>query len=166
MTIPGTIPLTSSRTSTPQTGITGLYKAFWRHAAGNRPLVALFMALLFVAQAVRLTIPWFFGQAVNAIQTANGQDMALAAWNMAMMFGACVVAWAMHAGRAGYWNGSWRSASGRSSPTRSMPRPWRCRCAGMKIITPAKRSSAWPNRPRRCSASPKTSSSISRTASA
>jgi ABC-type multidrug transport system fused ATPase/permease subunit len=96
MTIPGTFPLPSSRTGTPKTGITGLYKAFWRHAAGNRPLVALFMALLFVAQAVRLTIPWFFGQAVNAIQTAGGQDMALAGWNMVMMFGACVVAWAMH----------------------------------------------------------------------
>lgn len=96
MTTPGSIPFSSTDQRTPQTGIFGLYRTFWRYAAGNRPLVALFMSLLFAAQAVRLTIPWFFGQAVNAIQTAGGQDLALAGWNMAMMFGACVVAWAMH----------------------------------------------------------------------
>ena len=58
--------------------------------------MAVFLSLLFLAQAVRLAIPWFFGEAVNALQTAGAQDMALAGWNMAMMFGACVLAWAMH----------------------------------------------------------------------
>jgi ATP-binding cassette, subfamily B, bacterial len=96
MTTPATTPVPSSHTGTSQTGIIGLYKAFWRHAAGNRPLVAVFLSLLFLAQAVRLAIPWFFGEAVNALQTSGTQDMALAGWNMAMMFGTCVLAWSMH----------------------------------------------------------------------
>jgi ABC-type multidrug transport system fused ATPase/permease subunit len=97
MTTPATIqPPPSAHSAASQPGIIGLYKTFWRHAAGNRPLVAVFLSLLFLAQAVRLAIPWYFGEAVNALQTAGTQDVALAGWNMAMMFGACVLAWSMH----------------------------------------------------------------------
>jgi ABC-type multidrug transport system fused ATPase/permease subunit len=97
MTTPATIqPPPSANSAASQPGIIGLYKTFWRHAAGNRPLVAVFLSLLFLAQAVRLAIPWYFGEAVNALQTAGTQDVALAGWNMAMMFGACVLAWSMH----------------------------------------------------------------------
>jgi ABC-type multidrug transport system fused ATPase/permease subunit len=81
-------------------GITGLYKAFWRHAEGHRPLVAAFLCLLFLAQTVRLAIPYFFGEAVNSLQTAgtqaDGQNISLAGWYMALMFGTCVVGWLMH----------------------------------------------------------------------
>ncbi|UEM22111.1 ABC transporter ATP-binding protein/permease [Skermanella mucosa] len=77
-------------------GIRGLYAAFWRHAEGRRPLVVTFLTLLFLAQAVRLAIPYFFGEAVNSLQTAGTQDVTLAGWNMALMFGACVLGWAMH----------------------------------------------------------------------
>jgi ATP-binding cassette subfamily B protein len=63
MTTPSTIQLPPSSPSAAfQAGIIGLYKAFWRHAAGNRPLVAVFLSLLFLAQAIRLAIPWYFGQ--------------------------------------------------------------------------------------------------------
>jgi ATP-binding cassette, subfamily B, bacterial len=97
MTTPATIqPPFSPHSTASQPGIIGLYKTFWRRAAGNRPLVAVFLSLLFLAQAVRLAIPWYFGEAVNALQTAGAQDVALAGWNMAMMFGACVLAWSMH----------------------------------------------------------------------
>ena len=100
MTTPSTHTATghtaTGHTDAARTGIIGLYKAFWRHAAGNRPLVAVFLALLFLAQAVRLAIPYFFGEAVNSLQASGAQDIALAGWNMALMFGACVLAWAMH----------------------------------------------------------------------
>jgi hypothetical protein len=62
MTAPSTHTDTG-HTDAAHTGIIGLYKAFWRHAAGNRPLVAVFLVLLFLAQAVRLAIPFFFGEA-------------------------------------------------------------------------------------------------------
>jgi ABC-type multidrug transport system fused ATPase/permease subunit len=94
MTTPSTH--TSAAHTGAHTGIIGLYKAFWRHAAAHRPLVAVFMSLLFLAQVVRLAIPYFFGEAVNSLQASGAQDITLAGWNMALMFGACVLAWSMH----------------------------------------------------------------------
>ena len=48
-----------------------LYATLWRHAEGRRRQVVLFVVLLVLAQAVRLSIPWFFGEAVNVLQV-NG----------------------------------------------------------------------------------------------
>jgi hypothetical protein len=49
-------------------GIMSLYATMWRNAQGRRRQIITFVGLLVLAQAVRLTIPWFFGEAVNAVQ--------------------------------------------------------------------------------------------------
>ena len=83
--------------STPRPGgIARLYATFWHHTAGARGLLATFLALLFVAQVVRLAIPWFFGEAVNALQDAAAQDLRTAGGYMAATLGAAVLAWALH----------------------------------------------------------------------
>ncbi|WP_431856032.1 ABC transporter ATP-binding protein [Azospirillum sp.] len=83
--------------STPKPGgIARLYATFWHHTAGARGLLATFLALLFVAQVVRLAIPWFFGEAVNALQDAAAQDLRTAGGYMAATLGAAVLAWALH----------------------------------------------------------------------
>src|SRR6267143_4397528 len=55
------------RDSLPAGSVGNLYAALWRHAEGRRGKVVLFVVLLVMAQVVRLTIPWFFGEAVNAL---------------------------------------------------------------------------------------------------
>ncbi len=39
----------------------GLYRTFWRFAAGNRRAVLLFMSLLILAQLLKLAIPYLSG---------------------------------------------------------------------------------------------------------
>jgi len=77
-------------------GIRRLYATFWHHTEGARGLVATFLAMLFVAQAVRLSIPYFFGEAVNALQDTGVQDLERALWCMGLTFGAAVLGWALH----------------------------------------------------------------------
>ena len=79
-----------------QGGPSQLYRAFWRYAAGDRPRVLLFVAILVAAQSLKLLIPYFTGEAVNAMQAAAGPDVAGAAWAMALTFAACLVAWGLH----------------------------------------------------------------------
>ena len=54
-------------------GLGKLYGALWRHAEGSRHLVVAFIFLLVAAQAARLAIPYFFGNAVNDLQQ-GGND--------------------------------------------------------------------------------------------
>lgn len=77
-------------------GIRRLYADFWRYGAGARGLMAAFLAMLFVAQAIRLAIPYLFGQAVNALQEAGTQDLRTAAVYMGLTLGAALAAWALH----------------------------------------------------------------------
>lgn len=84
-----------------RSGLRRLYGVLWHYAEGIRHQVVAFLALLFLAQAVRLSVPYFFGQAANALQTsgiqgAAGQDVAAAAWNIGMMVAACALGWALH----------------------------------------------------------------------
>jgi len=58
--------------------------------------VVLFVALLVLAQAVRLTIPWFFGEAVNALQARGLEGITRARNELLLMLAAVVVAWVMH----------------------------------------------------------------------
>jgi ABC-type multidrug transport system fused ATPase/permease subunit len=77
-------------------GIARLYSTLWQNAQGRRGQIVLFVALLVTAQVVRLTIPWFFGDAVNALQT-RGLDGILRARNdLLLMLAAVGVAWVMH----------------------------------------------------------------------
>ncbi|HYG86381.1 MAG TPA: ABC transporter ATP-binding protein [Azospirillum sp.] len=77
-------------------GIRRLYATFWRYSAGARGLVATFLTMLFVAQAIRLAIPYLFGEAVNALQDSGAQDLRTAGIYMGLTLGAAVLAWALH----------------------------------------------------------------------
>lgn len=52
--------------------------------------------LLVIAQAVRVTISWFFGQAVNALQVHEMAGMIAARNYLLLMLAAVGVAWTMH----------------------------------------------------------------------
>src|SRR5205809_4940093 len=86
----------SSPRSPSRGGITGLYRALFRHARGRRHHVATFVGMLLVAQLIRLLIPYFFGAAVNALQENGVQDVRRAGMYMAWIVVAAVVAWALH----------------------------------------------------------------------
>ncbi|TMB02886.1 MAG: ABC transporter ATP-binding protein [Deltaproteobacteria bacterium] len=73
-----------------------LYATLWRHAEGRRRQVVLFVVLLVMAQVVRLTIPWFFGEAVNALQTSGMEGIARARNDLLLMLAAVGIAWTMH----------------------------------------------------------------------
>ncbi len=73
-----------------------LYSALWRYAAEDRPRVVLFGTLLLAAQAVRLAIPYFTGEAVNAMQSAGTDGLRDAAWYMTLIFLAAMLGWALH----------------------------------------------------------------------
>ena len=49
-----------------------------------------------MAQVVRLTIPWFFGEAVNALQTSGMEGIARARNDLLLMLAAVGIAWTMH----------------------------------------------------------------------
>ncbi len=73
-----------------------LYATLWRHAEGRRGKVVLFVVLLVMAQVVRLTIPWSFGEAVNALQARGMEGIAQARNDLLLMLAAVGVAWTMH----------------------------------------------------------------------
>jgi len=84
------------RDSLPAGSVGNLYAALWRHAEGRRGKVVLFVVLLVMAQVVRLTIPWFFGEAVNALQARGMEGIAQARNDLLLMLAAVGVAWTMH----------------------------------------------------------------------
>ena len=84
------------RDSLPAGSVGNLYATLWRHAEGHRRKVVLFVVLLVMAQVVRLTIPWFFGEAVNALQARGMEGIAQARNDLLLMLAAVGVAWTMH----------------------------------------------------------------------
>src|SRR4051794_19700054 len=78
------------------TGIGRLYSVLWTHARGRRGRMLFALALLIAAQIVRLTIPWLFGCAVNALQTQGPEGARRAGWYLLAMLAAAMIAWAMH----------------------------------------------------------------------
>src|SRR5262249_56828007 len=76
-------------------GLAALYRALWRHAAGRRRLLAGAMALLVLAASVRVAIPWFAAQAVNALQLSGFAGLDQAARWMLFMLGAAMFAWGL-----------------------------------------------------------------------
>ena len=80
----------------PAGSVRKLYATIWRHAEGRRRHVVLFVVLLVLAQVIRLTIPWFFGQAVNALQKNGMEGIAEARNDLLLMLAAVGVAWTLH----------------------------------------------------------------------
>jgi len=80
----------------PAGSVAKLYATLWRHAEGRRGKVVVFVVLLVMAQVVRLTIPWFFGEAVNALQAQGMEGIVRARNDLLLMLAAVGVAWTMH----------------------------------------------------------------------
>jgi len=80
----------------PAGSVARLYASLWKHAEGRRRQVVLFVVLLVLAQVVRLTIPWFFGQAVNGLQEHGIEGIRQARNDLLLMLAAVGVAWTMH----------------------------------------------------------------------
>lgn len=49
-----------------------MYRALWQHAEGVRHLIFGAFALLLASQLFKLAVPWFAGNAINAIQKGGG----------------------------------------------------------------------------------------------
>jgi ATP-binding cassette, subfamily B, bacterial len=82
-------------------GPAALYRAMWRYAFGFRSRVIAFMTMLVLAQLVKLLIPYYTGEAIDAMQGKAGPDLPAAAWYMAAIFIACLLGWTLHGpGRA------------------------------------------------------------------
>jgi ABC-type multidrug transport system fused ATPase/permease subunit len=77
-------------------GIGRLYSVLWTHARGRRGRLVVALALLVTAQVVRITIPYLFGCAVNALQVQGVDGVRRAGWFLLAMLVAAIVAWAMH----------------------------------------------------------------------
>src|ERR1700736_1784405 len=73
-----------------------LYAALWRHSGGPRRQIFPFVVLLVLAQVVRLPIPWFFGEAVNALQAHGMEGVNQARNDLLLMLAAVGIAWTMH----------------------------------------------------------------------
>jgi ATP-binding cassette subfamily B protein len=85
-----------STTGSDASGIRRLYSALWTHAAGRRGRMVFALALLVTAQCVRISIPWLFGCAVNALQVQGIEGVRRAGGFLLWMLVAALVAWAMH----------------------------------------------------------------------
>src|SRR2546425_12288669 len=79
----------------PAGSVRKLYATLWRHAEGRRGHVVLFVVLLITAQLVRLTIPWFFGEAVNALQARGMEGIRQARNDLLLMLAAGGGAWTL-----------------------------------------------------------------------
>jgi ATP-binding cassette subfamily B protein len=74
----------------------GLYRTLWHYAAGDRRRLVVFMTMLVLAQLVKLAIPYLSGAAVDAMQGGRDGALGTAAWDMALIFLACVASWVLH----------------------------------------------------------------------
>lgn len=74
----------------------GLYRQLWRYAAGAKPQLVLSTALLVGSQLVKLGVPWFAAQAINALQHNGPGATQRAAGFTALLLLTFVAAWAMH----------------------------------------------------------------------
>lgn len=80
-------------TSAPGNAVRELFAALWRYAEGARPQLLTATVLLTCSQLLRLTMPWFAAQAINALQTG---DIGRAGRWIAALSGVYVFSWAIH----------------------------------------------------------------------
>ena len=74
----------------------GLYRGIWRYAAGARGAMVGSMALLMGSQGVRLAVPWFAAQAIDALQKGGPGSLLRALGWVGCVLGASVVSWMLH----------------------------------------------------------------------
>jgi len=74
----------------------GLYRGIWRYAEGARAAMLGSMVLLMGSQGVRLAVPWFAAQAIDALQKGGPSSLTRAlAWVGAVM-ASSIVSWMLH----------------------------------------------------------------------
>jgi ABC-type multidrug transport system fused ATPase/permease subunit len=83
-------------TSLAASSAANLYRSIWRHGAGARWTMLAAVALLLVATAVKLALPWLAGEAVNALQRGGESAYLVAAGWVLAVVAVYVVAWAFH----------------------------------------------------------------------
>jgi len=74
----------------------GLYRSLWHFSTGARVAMSAGVALLVASQALRLALPWFVGQAVDALQTGGEAGLATAATWVGVLLVTAIVVWALH----------------------------------------------------------------------
>ncbi|WP_207482062.1 ABC transporter ATP-binding protein [Arenibaculum pallidiluteum] len=84
------------RTSPATGGLARLYRGLWTHAGSDRPLVVLFMAMQIGAVLVKLAIPYFSAEAMNALQRSGADGLREAGSYLALTFAAALVSWMLH----------------------------------------------------------------------
>jgi ATP-binding cassette, subfamily B, bacterial len=77
-------------------GLPALYRAFWRHADGQRHRIVASSALLVTSQLVKLSIPWLAAQAINAIQLSGTHGLHHAGVLIVLILLAACTSWALH----------------------------------------------------------------------
>lgn len=77
----------------PGAAVRELYAALWRHAEGLRGTLVAALSLLGGSQLLRLAMPWFAGQAINALQ--RGDIGGSGRWIGGLM-GVYLVSWLLH----------------------------------------------------------------------
>ncbi|MEJ2800468.1 ABC transporter ATP-binding protein [Comamonadaceae bacterium PP-2] len=80
-------------TRSPESAFRKLYGALWQHSTGMHGTLVAAMSLLTASQLVRLTMPWFTAQAINALQ--QGDIAASARWIGLLML-VYATGWALH----------------------------------------------------------------------
>lgn len=74
----------------------GLYRSLWHYAAGARLTLVGAAALLAASQLLRLAVPWFAGQAIDALQVASADFVWRSLGWIAALFATCVATWGLH----------------------------------------------------------------------
>ena len=74
----------------------GLYRGIWRYAEGARAAMLGSMVLLMGSQGVRLAVPWFAAQAIDALQKGGPSSLTRALAWVGSVMGASVVSWMLH----------------------------------------------------------------------
>lgn len=77
-------------------GIGYLYKHLWEQSQGSRGLLLTSMALLLTAQCVLLSVPYFAGRAINALQADGASGMGEAGKWLSLVIGATAISWLFH----------------------------------------------------------------------
>ncbi|WP_232299312.1 ABC transporter ATP-binding protein [Azoarcus sp. CIB] len=73
-----------------------MYRALWQHAEGVRHLIFGAFALLLASQLFKLAVPWFAGNAINAIQKGGVEALSDAGRWLILVFTAIVATWLLH----------------------------------------------------------------------
>ncbi|MFT4102690.1 MAG: ABC transporter ATP-binding protein [Burkholderiaceae bacterium] len=89
--------MTASSSSTDRpVSVAFLYRELWRYGAGLHGVLVWALLLLFASQLLKLAVPYFAGQAINAIQGGGVEALGRAGGLLAAMFGVTLASWALH----------------------------------------------------------------------